>query len=72
MEPDNDGVWYHQILDAHWGGVEEDDVSPRASQVHFLNDAWYQLGCGNVKVVRLQCIRSGYLATTRTAQEVNE
>lgn len=27
VEPDNDGVWYHQILDAHWGGVEEDDPS---------------------------------------------
>lgn len=28
VEPDNDGVWYHQVLDAHWGlGEEEDDVS---------------------------------------------
>ncbi|KAG0556526.1 hypothetical protein KC19_11G059900 [Ceratodon purpureus] len=27
VEPDNDGVWYHQVLDAHWGGVEEDDPS---------------------------------------------
>lgn len=27
VEPDNDGVWYHQVLDAHWGGVEEEDPS---------------------------------------------
>ncbi|KAG0563532.1 hypothetical protein M758_8G037800 [Ceratodon purpureus] len=27
VEPDNDGVWYHQVLDAHWGDVEEDDPS---------------------------------------------
>lgn len=31
VEPDSDGVWYHQVLDAHWGGVEEDDVSLRVS-----------------------------------------
>jgi hypothetical protein len=33
VEPDNDGVWYHQVLDAHWGlGIEEDDVSECVSQ----------------------------------------
>ncbi|KAL2635824.1 hypothetical protein R1flu_007303 [Riccia fluitans] len=25
VEPDNDGVWYHQVLDAHWGVLDDQD-----------------------------------------------
>ena len=28
VEPDDDGLWYHQVLDANWGGLEAaEDVS---------------------------------------------
>ncbi|BBN04233.1 acetolactate synthase I/III small subunit [Marchantia polymorpha subsp. ruderalis] len=27
VEQDNDGVWYHQVLDAHWGIVDAEDDS---------------------------------------------
>lgn len=41
VEQDNDGVWYHQVLDAHWGIVDaEDDVlldpSPFLNVVEFI------------------------------------
>lgn len=34
VEPDDDGLWYHQVLDANWGGLEAaEDVSIKCFQV---------------------------------------
>lgn len=47
VEPDNDGVWYHQVLDAHWGlGEEDEDVSHL-----FSNDVEYCLGHEDIDIV---------------------
>ncbi|KAL3683974.1 hypothetical protein R1sor_001996 [Riccia sorocarpa] len=38
VEPDNDGVWYHQVLDAHWGVLddEQDGTGYRSHTISML------------------------------------